>query len=290
MALQIFLYSLISGTQVLLFALVLHLVYSVSKVHNLAFGAIAASVAYALYFAVATPGLPLILCFVLPLIAAVGLGVVCYFLNESFTRRQQPLFALLVSFSFGILLESLITIFFGTDGKNFTPTVLPVFSFGDYQIPLSGLGIILIGGVSALLAFFMIHYTPWGRALKATSENQFSAGSLGINQGKTRLIIYIITSVVVGIVGILSGLNTALTPSMGFNLVIMGFIAFLLGGVGDVLGTIVASYLVALIPELLINFSYGLSANWKMALVFGVAAVIIAFRPSGLFAPITRKS
>jgi branched-subunit amino acid ABC-type transport system permease component len=289
MVLQILIYGLIFGTQVLLFALALHVAYAVSKVHNLAFGAVSASVAYALYYAMTVVSLPLVAIIALPLFTAAGLGVACYALNESFTRRQQPLFALLVSFSFGALLESVITILFGTDGKNFTSGVIPVLSLGRYIIPFSGLGIILFGAISAIIIFIMTRYTPWGRVFKAIAENQFSSVSLGMNQKKIRVVVYIIASIIVGVIGILSGLNTALIPSMGFNLVIMAFIAFLIGGVTDMRGTIIASYLIALIPEFVIDFSNGLSSNWRMVIVFGVAFMFLTIFPNGLLSPVKRK-
>ena len=290
MAFQVFLYGLVAGTQVLLIALALYLIYAVSRVQNLALGAIAASVAYALYGVLQGTTVPFFAVLLVPLVLAVVLGIVNFFLNESFTRKQEYLLALLVSFSFGVILESLIAIVFGTDGKNVVQGILPVVAIGSAQIPLPGLGIIIFGFLVTGIFFFVTRCTPWGRWLKAISENQFFAMGLGMNQARIRFVTYIIASIIAGVVGVLSGMNTALVPTMGFNLVIVAFIAFLVGGLSDIRGMVVASYLVTLVPEFIIAFSGGVSASWKMPLVFVIAFLLLAVRPRGLFAGYYRTS
>lgn len=279
---------MVTGTQVLLVALALFLVYSVSKVFNLAFGAIAAAVAYSLYFTVHISS-PFWFMLALPLAVAIILGILNFLLNESFVKKQEYLFALLVSFSFGIIIESLISIIFGTDGKSLIGGILPVYEFGQYQIPLPGLIMIGLGVFFGIFSFLFVRYASWGRVLRSIAENPFSAMSLGLNSKKIRLFAYILGSFLVGMVGVLAGFNTALTPYMGFQIIVMAFIAFLVGGVSDIKGTIVASYLIVLIPEFLIGSSRAISTNWWMALVFAVALISLIFRPEGLFVGKQRK-
>jgi len=275
---------------VLILALGLFVIYSVSKVHHLALGGIAAAVAYAFYFALHDAALPLFALILIPLGVAVILGVLSFWLNESFTKRHEYLLALLVSFSFGVALESIISIIFGTGGKSLVFGVSPVISYAGYQIPLSGILIIGFGVLCALLSFFTIKFTSLGRTLKAIAENSFSATSIGIHERKIRVVVYIAVCIVAGGIGILSGLNTALTPMMGFNLIIMAFIALLVGGVTDVRGTIIASYVIAFIPEFIIGIVPNISSNWKMVLVFLIAFIVLIIKPEGIVAHIQRKA
>lgn len=286
---QILIYSFVTGTQVLLLALALFLVYSVSKVQNFALGAIGAGIAYSLYFGISVR-LPIFWVVLMTFFVAILLGVVNFLLNEPLTKKQEYLFALLTSFSFAIVLESLISIMFGTDGKNLVSGILPVLEFGTLQIPVPGLFTLCLGILVAVISVFFIKYTSWGRMLRAIAENSSSAEGSGINSRRVRLFVYIVASIIAGVIAILAGLNTALTPTMGFQLVIMAFIAFLIGGVSDIKGTIVASYLITLIPESVIGSLQGVSSNWKMVLVFVVAFVLLALRPSGLFAREQRES
>lgn len=286
---QILIYSFVTGTQVLLLALALFLVYAVSKVQNLALGAIGAGIAYALYLGFSMHfSIPVIVG--ITLLVAVILGILNFLLNEPLTRKQEYLFALLTSFSFAIVLESLISIIFGTDGKSIVSGILPVYEFGAFQITVPGLITVCFGVVVSLLSFFFVCYTSWGRMLRAIAENSFSAESSGMNSRKVRFFVYILASFMAGAIGILAGLNTALTPTMGFQLIIMAFIAFLVGGISDIKGTIVASYLVVLIPEFIIGSLSGVSLNWKMVLVFIVAFILLTLRPKGLFVSESRKS
>lgn len=288
--LQILLYGFVAGTQVLLMALALFLVYSVSKVQNLALGAIATTIAYSLFFTLNNiSGISLWIALLISLFVAVILGVINFLLNESFTQKQQYLFALFVSLSFGVLLESLIAIFFGTGGKSFIQGVASIVEFGEFQIPIPAI-LTLAFGFCILIILFGLQFTVWGRTLKATAENRFSAEGLGMNTKKVRLFTYIVASIIVGIVGILVGFNTALVPSMGFSLIVLAFVAFLVGGVSDIKGTIIASYLIVLIPEFLTGIPGGVSSNWRMVLIFGVAFIALLLRPKGLFMTNQRES
>jgi len=74
-------------------------------------------------------------------------------------------------------------------------------------------------------------------------------------------------------------------PGAGFNIVVLAFIALLVGGVHSLKGTIVAAYLVVLIPELVVGLSsgsYSVSLSWKMVIVFIVAAILLTWKPNGL--------
>jgi branched-subunit amino acid ABC-type transport system permease component len=114
--------------------------------------------------------------------------------------------------------------------------------------------------------------------------------SLGINQSRFRLVMYIFAAIIAGAIGILFGFNSALTPTMGFNLVAMAFMALLVGGASDLRGVIVASFLVSVIPELIVGLAGGVSASWRLPIVFLIAVISLLIRPEGLFSKRKRLS
>ena len=63
----------------------------------------------------------------------------------------------------------------------------------------------------------------------------------------------------------------------------MAFMALLVGGVNDVRGTIVAAYLLAFVPEIIIGLAPGVSYQWRLVIVFVIAAISLILRPQGLF-------
>jgi len=135
-----------------------------------------------------------------------------------------------------------------------------------------------------------VHFTNAGRLLRSVAENPSLTTALGVNNRMVRYITYSLSALVAAIVLSLTGWHTALTPLMGFNLVVAAFIALLMGGVNDLRGTVVASYLIALVPSFFIAYVAGLSENWRLAIIFCVAAIVLALRPQGLFAKKLREA
>lgn len=288
---QVLANSIVLGTQVLLVAVPLYLIYAVARIFHLALGATAAAVAYAAYFCI-SHGWPIGGTVLFALIVALLLGALSFRLLEPFARDMQSLYGLIVSFSLGVVIEALISIIFGTDGKSFTNSIVSTLHFAGIQITVPGVITIIGGVVFACFTAIVVRHTPSGRLVRSIAENPFAVESLALNQSRIRFFVFLISAVIAGGIGVLTGLHTALTPLMGFNLIIMAFIALLVGGVHDIRGTIVASYLISLIPELIISFSggtYSISPTWKMFLVFVVAVLMLSVRPEGIFAAAKRK-
>ena len=288
---QILLNSLVLGTQVLLLAVPLYLVHSVSRIYHLALGASGIFTAYALYFALSSSW-PLALAIIFSIIIAIILGFISYRILDSAIRKKETMPGLLMSLALGIILESLISIVFGTDAKSLVSGVLPVIPLGALHITVPGIITLAAGAFLALFFLILINKTPWGRKLASVAENDNLAASLGIKSSLVRLETFIIAGLLAGLVGIMTTLNTALVPTAGFPLIILAFIVLLIGGLNSLKGIIIAAYGLTLIPEFIISFSGGdwsLSASWKMLFVFILAAIVLMWRPSGLFINQTRS-
>lgn len=286
--LQILLNSLVLGTQILLIAIPLYLIYSVSKVFHLAVGAIATAIAYSFYLAVKLGG-SFGFAALVSLLVGILFAIASYYLLDKFIERKQYLFALLISFSAGVALEALIAMTFGSAGKSIVEGVLPTFHFYGLNLTVPGFITITMGVIGLLCMGFVMQKTSFGRTLRSLAENSSSAESLGIDSNKTRFITYLIAIVITGFIGIMFGLNTALTPFMGFHTVILAFVAFLIGGTTNITGTFIASYLVAFVPQLVISYS-NFSAAWHLVFVFILAAVLLLIRPKGLFYSMARNN
>ncbi|MHB8903968.1 MAG: branched-chain amino acid ABC transporter permease [Patescibacteria group bacterium] len=287
---QILLNSLVLGTQVLLLAVPLYLVYSVSRVYHLALGASGIFTAYALYFAISSAW-PLGLAIIFSVLVAIILSFLSYRLLNSAIRKKETMPALLISLALGIILESLISIIFGTDAKSLVGGVLPIISLGGLHITVPGIITLSAGVFLALLFLVLMNKTPWGRKLASVAENDNLAASLGIEASAVRLGTFIVAGLLAGFVGIMITLNTALVPTAGFPLVIMAFIVLLIGGLSSLRGLIISAYVLTLIPEFMISLSgasWSLGASWKMLIVFILAALVLICRPNGLFINQTR--
>lgn len=289
---QILANSLVTGTQVLLFAVSLYLIRAVSKTEHVALGAIATFIAYMFYVMFLATG-SFMASSVFALVWAVIFGYTSFALLEKFYKNNDVLLGLLASLSFGIFLESLIGIIFETDAKNIIDGVLPVIDFGLFRMTTPGVITVGFGILLTFIVSFVVLKTPYGRVLRSINENNALVSSLGVNSAFVRSFVYCLGCILTGFVGVMIGLNSALTPFMGFQLVITGFIAMFVGGVNDIRGVVVATFLLSLIPEFLINYSpssLDFSASHKMFFVFLIALILVMYRPNGLFSKNIRKS
>lgn len=290
--LQILLNSLVSGTQILFLSISLYLIKTVSKIEHVALGAIGTTIAYGVYSSFKASD-SILISLLTGLIAATILGLISFKLLEPFYKKKQTLYALLVSLAFGLGLESLLGIIFGSGSKNFIDGVLETIKFGAIRITVPGFYTIILGIVLATLTYIIVKKTPLGRNLQSLSENQNLVASLGINQISIRKTTYILASIIAGTVGTLISLNSSLNPTLGFNFIIIAFISLFVGGSKDIKGIIIASYILSLVPEFLINYApntLNVTSSYKMLFIFIIALILLSFKPNGLFSKNVRSN
>ena len=290
--LQIIVNSIVLGTQILFLAISLYLIKAVSKIEHVSLGAIGVAIAYTFYLG-QTLHIGIWFSIVLSLLAAILLGLASYFLLEKFCKNNQILLALLVSLSFGIGIESIIAILFKSGAKNIIDGVLPIISFAGITMTLPGVYTLVLGVLLAVITYIIVKKTPAGRILRSISENQSLVATLGVNQKRVRKMVYIVASIIAGMVGILLGMNTSLTPTLGFTYIMIAFIALFVGGPSDIRGTIVASYIIILIPEFLINFAPAnmqFTSSYRMFFVFVIACIVLSIKPRGIFSKTVRQT
>lgn len=133
----------------LLLALALHLLYQVTRIYNLALGAVGAAVSYVLYLSFVEGGISAGFSVLIALVVALLVGPLLFFLMEPFTKRNDYLSGLLATFAVAVLIEATIAIIFGTGGKTFIQGILPVYEIGVYRIPVSGFATLALGLLAA---------------------------------------------------------------------------------------------------------------------------------------------
>jgi branched-chain amino acid transport system permease protein len=289
---QVLLNSLVTGTQVLLLAAGLYLIYAVARCYHIALGAIATSSAYA-FFTLFQAGLPSFVIFPLALLFGGLVGLISFFVLRKFIDAGQDLLALLVSLTFGVAIESILGIIYGPGGRFLSDSVLSTYHWGELYLTQVGVLTIVVGIVSSLAAYVFLYLLPWGRLIRAVSQHHECASIMGINAHRIRMVSFFVVGVIAACVGALSGLNSAVVPTAGLHPIIMAFVALLVGGVMDFRGTVVASYLVVLIPEMIVSLSAGsvnFSETWKLVFMFLLALFLLLLRPQGLFSKLNRET
>jgi branched-subunit amino acid ABC-type transport system permease component len=184
------------------------------------------------------------------------------------------------------MLESLVSLFFGVNVRaiHIGAANQSIEWQGIYITPIQ-LGIIFLAiGYVGFLSFLM-HRTPLGRKIRALQQYTPAASALGIPVQTLQYLVFGLASISAALAGILIGLETNIQPLMGDSYTIKAFAAMILGGLGNMWGAILGSYLLGIVENLSIGLSFGdwyLPSGYKDAIAFCVVLGVLLVSPGGL--------
>jgi branched-chain amino acid transport system permease protein len=140
--------------------------------------------------------------------------------------------------------------------------------------------------VSIVLCVFLfittqiiIYKTKLGLKIRAISSNPELANILGINSTTLVLISSMLASVLASIIGILVAFDTDMIPNMGFNLLLYGIVAMIIGGVGNPLGLVGGAFLLGTFQQL---GAYYIDGKWMDVIAYSMLIIFIIWKPLGL--------
>jgi len=280
--LQLLVNGLIAGAIYALVASGFSLIYSVNKFIHFAHGAAIAFSAYFLYLMFSIAGLNFVLSIIFSLIFAclLGWGMNILVYKQLRNKKTSSVILMVASFALLILLESFILLFFGADAKSvgFIKVAKGLEVLGAIITPLQ-IFIILASFVLLVGLYFFMKKTRIGKAMRAVSDNKDVAEIVGISSEKIYSWSFIIGSGLAGIAGILIGLEHSLDPTMGTSLMIKGFAAAIIGGIGSVHGALLGAFLLGFAE----NFGvWYLPSGYKDAIAFILLFIFLLFRPRGI--------
>ncbi len=218
-------------------------------------------------------------------LGALVLVTLASLLVERFTwrwmRGAEHFVPLVSSMAFLLLFEHLAIAYWGSDMR-----ILPErFSGGDWRIgglvigvtQLIGLicSVVLIWGLSLLLK-----HTRLGRALRTIAENSDTALLLGVDINRIVPIVFIVAGLFAAFAGILFALNyRQVHPFMGEVVGLKGISAMIVGGMGNIWGSIIGGLIIGISEVFAIGY---FGADFVDIAVFGLLLLILVLRPTGL--------
>lgn len=229
-------FGLSFSSQFGLFALLtlsLALVFGVSRIPNLAVGDFAALGAYGM---VILEPIPFWLRVVVILIV---LAPVFYVIERVLLSRVHDLLSgLLVTFGLGLAIRQLMESIFTSTARSVSSPVAGSISFMGTTYPTYRLLIAAITIVITIVTLVVAYRTRGGLNLRAVSDNQEMSALLGTNPERTRGIAFVVASLFAVLAGALYSPLLGVSPSMGFSLLIPGFVAILLVRPGSLRGAV----------------------------------------------------
>jgi urea transport system permease protein len=198
----------------------------------------------------------------------------------------RPLDTLLATWGISLILQQGARSLFGAIGVEVTA---PAWLNGSLNLqhgilaglclPYVRLFIILLAAVVLILVTLFIARTRWGLLLRAVHQNREMAQALGVNTGWVDLLVFAAGAGVAGLAGSALALIAPVTPTVGHSYIVYAFLVVIVGGLGSLLGTTLASLLVGLFSACAQIFT-GVSLADVLLLVMVIA--FIQFRPRGI--------
>jgi urea transport system permease protein len=270
-------------------ALGLALSFGLMRVINMAHGEMLMLGGYLAYLTfLVIPG-PLALLVAMP-VAFVGAALVGAVLEVTVIHRlaSRPLDTLLATWGVSLIMQQGARNIFGAIGVGVTAPSWLNHTVAIAGGPLAGLtfpatrifiifvAIIVLAGLSLLLAKSRI-----GLLVRAVNQDREMAAAAGINVRQVDLMVFCLGTGIAGLAGVVLALLGPVTPNVGQSYIVPAFLVVILGGLGSLVGTTIASILTGLISALSQIF-FDVSFSQVLVLVFVI--VFLQFRPQGVIA------
>ncbi|OCP10085.1 MULTISPECIES: branched-chain amino acid ABC transporter permease [unclassified Ensifer] len=287
------------GVMLFLMAAGLTLIFGVMGLINLAHGSLYMIGAFACATVAAATG-SFWIGLIASLAAAAGVGAI---IEVAVIRRlydRDHLDQVLATFALILILSEGARWLFGSfplylDIPPLLQGAVPLPGGGQYQ--LYRLAIIGVGIAVAVGLYLLIARTRLGMRIRAGESDREMIGALGVDIGTLYTVVFALGAALAGLAGALVGALQSVQVGMGEPVLILAFVVIVIGGIGSIKGALVGAVIVGvvdtmgrfLLPSLLAltmpaSQATTIGAALASMLIYVVMALILAFRPSGLFA------
>jgi branched-chain amino acid transport system permease protein len=276
--------GVVLGSLYVLVALGLTLIYGVLVQINFAHADVVTIGAFAAYFFTLTSGGNYLASIAVALLVGATLGwLVNAAIFAPLRERGSELLPLIATIGVSVLLQNVMLLWFGPIPYAFdSPYSNQVIRlWGGTFITGQNLIIIVVSTLTIALLYAFMKFTFLGKALRAVAQDRETAGLMGINPNHLIMLTFVIASALAGMGGAMLGPILVLTPFAGTTVIVKAFAIVIIGGFGNVEGTIIAGLLVGLIESYTTQF---VNPGLIDIVVFTLLLMMLAFRPTGLIA------
>lgn len=284
LAVQQVINALSLGSIYALVALGVAIVFSILRLANFAHGELVTVSGYTLYLTLGV--MPWFLAFPLAVAAAILASLLLERLAYRRLRGAQPLTLLMTSFAVSVGLQSLFLLIFGPRPKSIE---LPLFvdamaNVAGFRIQLLDVATLIVTVLIVATLTLFLRRTVLGLAMRAAADDFPVTRLMGVRANAVIVGAFAVSGLLAGVAGLfLFALVPNVVPTSGFDPMLKGFIACVIGGLGSLTAAVAGSFLLAFIE---VGFGALLSSTlnpYLDAIVFAAAIIILRFRPSGVF-------
>ncbi len=238
----------------------------------------------------------------LPLTALAGIAVEFIVVRHLYSRDHLD--HVLATFGLILCIDTMTHLIWGAEG---IAVPLPAFLngqvelfagiiFPSFRLLIIGAGLIVAGGL-----YYLVNHTRLGMLIRAGASNRTMVSALGVDIQTLFTLVFALGAVLAGLAGMLIAPITEASIGMGNEIIITAFVVIIVGGIGSMKGAFIAAMLIGLIDTLgrsYIDDLFKLAMSTEAAetaapavsamLIYILMAVVLTFRPQGLFPPKVR--
>jgi len=220
-----------------------------------------------------------ILVVAVPLFFAVGLGVYALVMRGVIHASHNVQIFTTVGLS--TALQNLALVFWTGDFRFVRPWHSGVvLRIGGGAFNLSQVVAFAVAVLFTLSLFAFMKWTHAGRVMRATAQDGEAATLVGINTDRVYRLAFAIGIACVGVAGVLISPLYSVYPTAGLQFVLLAYVVVVLGGLGDMVGALLGSLIVAAV-EVIGSYLFG--SAWKEVIYFVLFIAVLVLRPAGLF-------
>jgi branched-subunit amino acid ABC-type transport system permease component len=274
----IFIFGVLHSFIYLSFALGFSLVFGVAKIPYLSYAGLYTLSAYLMHLLLIKAGAPTIISAILSIGAVGGLSIVIgdYIVKPS---MKNPLSIFISTMTVSFIVEEVFRIKMGL-----TPVALPalrgVITIAGVPVAQQWIAVLIIGAVSSFLVLIYLSKTATGKSIRAVAESWYESMIIGINPYKVFRVTMLIAGLLAGVASISLSPLKAVVPSMGWSPLFVSFAIVILGGMGSIKGTVVASFIYGFVEQF-VTWKYG--GAFASIVPLALIVLVLIFRPTGLF-------
>jgi len=268
-----------------LVAIGLNLVYGTMRLLNVAHGELLMLGGYVAYWGFAKWGISPLLSAVAAMALGAALGTLVFatlirrmFASPRLLTRVESN-SLLVFFGISTVVQNVTALVFSANNRGYS-YLDNIVAIGDTRIAANRLVALAIAAAACAACVVFFRYARSGMAMRAIIQQRDAAALVGINVERINRQVFAIGFALAALAGALISMTQEISPFMGFPFTISAFVIIILGGLGNLTGSIIGALILATVEV------YGvalLSPSFRSILVYGVFIAVLLLRPQGLF-------
>ena len=215
--------------------------------------------------------------------AAIGVALMGLIIDLGLLRfvKGYELRQVLLTLGVAFVLNDLALVIWGGDTYSIpVPSYLDgPFEMGDLTYPKYRLFVLLVGVLIFILLWLLMAKTKLGALIRAGVDDSETVSAMGVDIRKIFIYTFMLGAALAGVGGVMGGAFLTLYPTADSEILVFSLAVVIIGGRGSLVGAAVGSLLVAMLA----NFGQVWFPELAYFVIFGPMAVLLAFRPLGLF-------